>query len=124
VAITASRLKCWTIQTNDAHHWSEIKIDTNGGSDTKDSLIEALANRLTSLRVVGIDEINARAIYQTSTPNEISIAVAIDGFDDTGKSNLLIIYDSLASSERIAVQDMNSEVWLNFQGNTRAVRNE
>jgi hypothetical protein len=74
--------------------------------------------------VVGLNEINARAVYQTNTPNEISIAVAIEGFDDTGQFNLLIFYDSLASSERIAVQNMNSEVWLNFQGNTRSVRNE
>ena len=73
---------------------------------------------------MGLDEINVRAVYQTSTPNEISISVVIDGFDDSRKFNLLIVNDSLASSERIAVQDMNSEVWLNFQGNTRAIRNE
>ena len=70
---------------------------------------------------MGLDEINALAVCQTSTPNEISIAVAIEGLDDTGQFNLLIVNDSLGSSERIAVQNMNSEVWLNFQGNTRAV---
>ena len=73
---------------------------------------------------MGLDEINVRAVYQTSAPNEISIAVVIEGFDDSGKFNLLIVNDSLAYSERIALRDMNSEVWLNFQGNTRAVRNE
>jgi hypothetical protein len=48
VAITVSPLRGLTIQTNDAHHWSEIKLDTSGGSDAKNSMIEALANRLTT----------------------------------------------------------------------------
>ena len=36
------------LQTNEAHHWSEIKLDTSGCSNAKNSMIEALANRLTT----------------------------------------------------------------------------